>query len=101
MASLASAIPGYEKRPRWLEMPRHRHDHGYLSLVLSGGYEETGDRGRFRLEPDDILVHGAFDTHLNRFAGREAEILNLSAVAIMTGKPPEAWLRTRSNGFKN
>jgi AraC-like DNA-binding protein len=58
-------------------MPRHRHNHGYVSLILSGGYEETGDRGRFHVEAGDVLLHSAFDAHLNRFAARDAAILNL------------------------
>jgi AraC-like DNA-binding protein len=74
-------------------MPRHRHDHSYLSLVISGGYEETGDRGRLRVEAGDILLHGAYDAHLNRFAARDAEILNIT---LPEGYEPAAPLmRTR------
>ena len=77
MASFASVAIGRELRPRWQTMPRHRHDHSYVSLILSGGYEETGDRGRFHVEAGHVLLHGAFDAHLNRFAARDAAILNL------------------------
>jgi AraC-like DNA-binding protein len=63
---------------------RHRHDRAYAALVLSGTYEECGSRGRFRVGPGDVLLHSAFDAHLDRFHNRGAQILNLvlaSAVA--------------------
>jgi AraC-like DNA-binding protein len=59
-------------------IPRHRHRGAYLSLVLGGAYEETGDRGRIRVRPGDMLIHGAFDSHLNRFPAAGARILNLT-----------------------
>lgn len=67
--------------PRWQrlapgELPRHRHDQPYAAVVLAGGYEEAGDHGRRRVEAGDVLVHGAFEAHLNR-VGRGGEVLNL------------------------
>lgn len=58
-------------------MPRHRHRHGYAAVVLSGGYVEAGDCGRFRAAPGDVLFHDAFDAHGDRFSAAGAEILNL------------------------
>jgi AraC-like DNA-binding protein len=58
-------------------LPRHRHLHAYAALVLTGGYEECGSRGRFRVGPGDVLLHDAFDAHLNRFRGTGAQVLNL------------------------
>jgi AraC-like DNA-binding protein len=58
-------------------VPRHRHATAYAALVLSGGYEECGSRGRFRVGPGDVLLHGAFDAHLDRFENRETVILDL------------------------
>ncbi|HEY1837678.1 MAG TPA: AraC family transcriptional regulator [Rhizomicrobium sp.] len=63
-------------RPR-ATVPRHRHDRAYAALVLCGGYEECGSRGRFRVGPGDVLLHGAFDAHLDRFDNRETMILDL------------------------
>jgi AraC-like DNA-binding protein len=60
-------------------LPRHRHYQAYLAVVLSGGYEECGSRGRLRAGPGDVLVHNAFDAHLNRFQKSGAQILNLVA----------------------
>jgi AraC-like DNA-binding protein len=85
----ASPHYGFERRPAWDALPRHRHRTGYLALILEGSYEEAGDRGRFRVEPGDMLIHGAFDAHLNRFPASGARILNL---ALPEGVQPELGL---------
>jgi AraC-like DNA-binding protein len=56
---------------------RHRHAAAYAALVLRGGYEEAGSHGRFALREGDVLFHGAFEAHADRFAPRDAQILNL------------------------
>lgn len=68
-------------------VPRHRHDASYLALVLSGSYEEAGDRGRFRVSAGDIVVHGAFEAHLNRYLSASALILN---IPLNTWQEPSA-----------
>jgi AraC-like DNA-binding protein len=78
MHSFASVTLGFEQRPAWEVIPRHRHRGAYLSVILAGAYEETGDRGRIRVRPGDMLIHGAFDSHLNRFPAAGAHILNLT-----------------------
>src|SRR6201996_3523974 len=78
MDRFASVTLGFEQRPAWEMIPRHLHRGAYLSLVLAGAYEETGDRGRIRVRPGDMLIHGAFDSHLNRFPAAGARILNLT-----------------------
>lgn len=68
-------------RQRWdggRSIARHRHGMAYAAVVLSGAYEERGSRGRFRVAPGDVLLHGAFEAHLDRFGRRGAEILNLA-----------------------
>jgi len=59
-------------------LARHRHPRAYLTVVLSGGYEECGSRGRYRVRPGDVLVHDVFDSHLNRFEDRHTQLLNLA-----------------------
>lgn len=59
------------------ELPRHRHAEGYLAVVLSGGYEEAGEGGRRQAAPGDVIIHHAFEAHLNRVPGRGAVVLNL------------------------
>lgn len=58
-------------------LPRHRHERAYIAVVLSGGYEECGSRGRFRVLPGDVLLHDAFDSHLDRFGNGRTQVLNL------------------------
>jgi AraC-like DNA-binding protein len=58
-------------------VPRHRHDRPYMAVVLSGSYEECGSRGRFQVGAGDVLLHDAFDAHLDRFQDNGAQILNL------------------------
>lgn len=67
-------------------MPRHRHDQGYVALVLAGGYLEAGDRGRFQVEAGHVVIHGPHESHQDAFLGRGARVLNLPA----TGFAPDA-----------
>jgi AraC-like DNA-binding protein len=60
------------------DLPRHSHDHGFVAIVLSGGYVEAGDTGRHRMEPGDVLLHRAWESHLDRFDSRGAEVLVLA-----------------------
>ncbi len=45
--------------------------------MLSGGYVEAGDTGRHRVEAGDVVAHRAFESHLDRFDARGAEVLVL------------------------
>lgn len=58
-------------------IPRHAHERAYAAVLLAGGYEECGNHGRFRVGPGDVLLHDAFDAHLDRFPHGGAQILNL------------------------
>ena len=71
------AEPGRMRHPPRQELPRHPHDHGFAALVLSGGYVEAGDTGRHWMEAGDVLLHQAWESHLDRFDGRGAEVLVL------------------------
>jgi AraC-like DNA-binding protein len=64
---------------------RHTHAGAYAAVVLAGGYEETGNWGRFRVNAGDVLFHDAFDAHLNRFEARGATILNLALTGHASG----------------
>jgi AraC-like DNA-binding protein len=55
----------------------HIHEKAYASLVLSGGYEEAGDHGRFPVKSGDVIFHGRFEAHLDRFSQTGAAVLNL------------------------
>jgi AraC-like DNA-binding protein len=56
---------------------RHLHREAYVSVVLSGGYEEAGDLGRLRVQAGDVVLHDGFEAHLNRFVASGAVVLNL------------------------
>jgi AraC-like DNA-binding protein len=58
-------------------IPRHYHARPYATLVLSGGYEEAGDHGRFRVAAGDVLFHGPFAAHRDRVANRATTVLDL------------------------
>jgi AraC-like DNA-binding protein len=45
--------------------------------VLAGGYVEAGDTGRHCVTAGDVIVHRAFERHLDRFDQRGAEVLVL------------------------
>ena len=86
MNDFARSANGREKWGAGSSVLRHRHDQAYAAIVLSGGYEESGSRGRFRVRPGDVLVHRAFDAHLNRFADNGAQLLNI----VLPTPPPFA-----------
>ena len=78
MCNLARVDFGRQRRNGLTVLPRHRHRGSYLALVLSGAYEEAGDRGRHRVRAGDIVFHGGFEAHLNRYDATGAEVLNLA-----------------------
>jgi AraC-like DNA-binding protein len=55
---------------------RHMHTEASVALVISGGYEEAGDRGRLHVRAGDVVIHAPYDTHLDRFTSHGAHILN-------------------------
>jgi AraC-like DNA-binding protein len=68
-------------RERWSsgsQLSRHRHEQGYICLVLSGGFEEAGDCGRRIVRAGDVNFHGPFDAHRDRFLGAGAETINFA-----------------------
>jgi len=69
--------PARLQRFRPIVLGRHRHPLAYAAVVLDGSFEEAGDGGRRRVEESDVLIHGAFEAHLDRFGRRGAMVLNL------------------------
>ena len=66
------------RHPPRQQLPRHPHRHGFAALVLSGGYVEAGDTGRHLMAPGEVLLHRSWESHLDRFDGRGAEVLVLT-----------------------
>lgn len=83
IAGFAQAASGREDWPASQRVPRHRHGHAYAAVVLAGSYEECGSRGRFRVGAGDVLLHDAFEAHLDRFHSCGAQILNLVDTDLM------------------
>lgn len=79
--SFAPTPSGHERRDSRAYIPRHRHERAYAAVVLAGSYEESGSRGRFRVRAGDVLLHDAFDAHLDRFEGSGARIFSLEIEA--------------------
>jgi len=66
---------------------RHVHENAYAALVLSGGYEEAGDLGRFHAQPGDVVLHEQFEAHQNHFAMAGATVLNLRLTSNCQFRP--------------
>lgn len=77
-------LPGTISRHGATErLSRHRHRHAYAAVVLSGGYTEAGDLGRHRVRAGDVLIHGPFEAHQDRFEIGGAQVLNLPLHGIV------------------
>jgi len=68
---------GRERIDARRSIPRHRHRHGYIAVVIAGGYREAGLDGRRNLTAGHVVVHRAFDAHLDHVGTAGTEILNL------------------------
>jgi AraC-like DNA-binding protein len=73
-----SVTAGIETLPAHLSMPRHHHTDGYATVVLAGAINEVSFAGRMNAGPGGVLLHAAFDCHLDRASGRRTlQILRL------------------------
>jgi AraC-like DNA-binding protein len=66
---------------------RHVHNRAYAALVLSGSYEEAGDSGRHHVQAGDVVLHEAFEAHLDRIFPPAAVILNVHLPADYAFRP--------------
>jgi AraC-like DNA-binding protein len=97
MSHLNPVFYGRQFRVGLTVLPRHRHRGSYLALVLSGGYEEAGDRGCYRVRAGHLVMHGAFEAHQNRYHADGSEVLNLAlptwmepSMVLMQAPDPDA-----------
>jgi len=74
---LARTFTGRDSWGADCSLPRHRHFEPYAALILSGGYEESGSFGRYRVRAGQVLLHRMFDAHFDRFHRCGACVLNL------------------------
>lgn len=76
MACVTASTDREEWRPG-VRLPRHRHPHAYVAIVLKGGCSEAGDHGRLNLTAGTAAFRAPFEAHHNGFGPRGAHILNL------------------------
>ena len=57
-------------------VPRHFHAEAYATVVLAGGYFESGECGRWHVQAGDLLIHAPFSWHADQ-SRRGAQLLNL------------------------
>ncbi len=60
------------------ELPWHRHNSAYAAIVLTGGYIERGDSGRWDVQAGDIVAHSAFEAHSNLIKATGATVVNIN-----------------------
>ncbi|MEO8031822.1 MAG: AraC family transcriptional regulator [Gemmatimonadota bacterium] len=70
--------PGFEYMPGRFNLPRHRHLRAYVTVVLSGSFEESGYVGRVRASAGDVLIHPSMDCHANQMVTDGVKLLRLS-----------------------
>jgi AraC-like DNA-binding protein len=58
-------------------LPRHRHLRPYATVVLAGGFEESGYNGRIRASAGDVLIHSALDCHGNHMVSAGVTLIRL------------------------
>lgn len=68
-------------------LARHRHDTGYVAVVLDGGYLEAGEGGRIRAEAGMALIHHGWSAHQDGFGNTGARVLNLPLPAGLDEGP--------------
>ena len=94
-----SISAGVETLPSRLSMPRHHHNEGYATVVLSGRVTEVSFAGRMQAGPGDVFLHGQFDCHLDRAESRRPlQILRLpwkhdAIEGLFTAPDPDALAR--------
>ena len=68
---------GRERLEARRAVPRHRHRHGYITVVLAGSYQEAGFDGRRNPVAGQVVVHRAYDAHLDFIGASGTDLLNL------------------------
>lgn len=81
--SFRCAAPGRMRHAPSETLERHRHREPFAAVVLAGGYDEAGDTGHHRVAAGDVIFHGAFEAHLNRF--------NLPGAEVLVIPLPDGW----------
>src|SRR5580692_9890679 len=73
-----AAPPGRMRHAPSEQLARHPHPAAFAAVLLSGAYVEAGDTGRHWVQPGDVVLHQAWESHLDRFDARGADVLVLA-----------------------
>jgi AraC-like DNA-binding protein len=84
---IREAEPGRMRNAPHETLTLHLHEHAFAAVVLSGGYVEAGDTGRHWMAAGDVLLHRAWESHLDRFGGTGAEVLVLDIADVDARRP--------------
>jgi AraC-like DNA-binding protein len=68
---------GREKLDAETSIARHWHRDGYVTIILAGGYHEAGFDGRREMRAGSVIVHRAYDAHLDHVGSGGADLINL------------------------
>lgn len=74
--------------------------------MIAGGYQESGDAGRYEVGPGDALLHLPFEAHRDDISSTGAIVLNLPCpealgnVTAYTVRDPEALAAAAENDLK-
>lgn len=83
---------------------RHRHAANFATLVLRGSYVEAGDTGRHRVAAGDVITHQPFESHLDQFDSKGAEVLVIALPPDWSGptlgrvEDPDLFMRLSEKG---
>lgn len=66
-------------------LPRHRHEHPYLSFVFSGGYRERSNGETTPCGPGTLIVHPSGEPHEDLFGDRPSRLLVVEPAADALG----------------
>jgi AraC-like DNA-binding protein len=68
---------GVQSLPAGVNLPRHQHAAGYVTLVLEGAYEQVGYAGRLRVQAGDVLVQPTLDCHADTMLSSGLKLMRL------------------------
>ena len=57
---------GVERIEAGVDVPRHQHLQAYVTVVLSGAYEQLGYAGRLMIHAGDVVLQPSLDCHSDR-----------------------------------
>jgi AraC-like DNA-binding protein len=83
---LSCAGVAHQRHASFTRIGSHRHLNPYATVVLTGGYCEAGESGRWKVQSGMVVVHAAGEAHADWFGSRSTELIDLHlAEAVAPG----------------